>query len=156
VLLNRALGVVVIMMIALVAFRISSIRAGISETIEKQVSGAGNRPIQSLVVSEEAVPALDAYLDKVSSRNIFAPKVTIREGEPKPEPAGSPKDLKLVAVSMDSTSVEESMAIIKNKGDSKTYFVKSGQTIGSTEYVLDKVFSDHVVIKLRKQEFELK
>ena len=154
--LNRALGLVVIMLIALVAFRIGSIRAGISEAIEKQVSGAGNRPIQSLVVSEEAVPALDAYLDKVSSFNIFMPKVAVREGAGKVEPTGAPKDLKLVAVSMDSTSVEESMAIIKNTGDSKTYFVKSGQTIGSTEYVLDKVFSDHVVIKLRKQEFELK
>ena len=145
-----------ILLIALVALRIGAIRPGIAEALEKQVSGAGNRPLKPLVISEETVPALDAYLDKVSVRNLFIPKVAAKEGGATPEPVGSPKDLKLVAISIDSSVVSESIAIIKNKGDSKTYFVKSGQTIGSTEYVLDKVFSDHVIIKLRKQEFELK
>ncbi|MEI8122221.1 MAG: hypothetical protein WCI20_09220 [bacterium] len=154
--LNRVLGGCVILLIALVALRIGAIRPGIAEALEKQVRGAGNRPLQPLVMSEETVPALDAYLDKVSVRNIFIPKVAAKEGGATPEAVGSPKDLKLVAISIDSSVVSESIAIIKNKGDSKTYFVKSGQTIGSTEYVLDKVFSDHVIIKLRKQEFELK
>ncbi len=157
VLLNRILGAVVLLLIALVCFRMGAIRPGIAEALEQQVSGAGNLPIRTTRVSEDAIPPVETYLEKTSQRNIFAPKLASKDGGSAPiEAAGSPKDLKLVAVSMDSSAASESMAIIKNKADSKTYFVKSGQTVGSTDYVLDKVFSDHVVIKLRKQEFELK
>ena len=157
VLLNRTLGAVVLLLIALVGYSIGDIRPGIAKDLERQISGAGNLPIRAMRVSEEAVLPVDSYLDKANSRNIFAPKLSTKDGGSAPvEAVGSPKDLKLVAVSMDSASASDSTAIIKNKTDSKTYFVKPGQTIGSTEYVLDKVFGDHVVIKLRRQEFELK
>ena len=48
------------------------------------------------------------------------------------------------------------MAIIRGKADSKTYFVKLGQTVGDTDYVLDRVLPDRIILKQRKQEYELK
>ena len=156
-LLNRVLGVVVLVLVAIVFYSVASIRPGIADALERQVSGAGSMSVASSVVSGEAGLGVDAYLDKVGTRNIFVPKTMEKNGvSSKVEPAGAPKDLKLVAVSMESLSPADSMAIIKSKSDSKTYFVKLGQTVGDTDYVLDRVLSDRIVLKQGKQEYELK
>ena len=155
--LNRVLAVVVLVLAAVVFYSVGSTRRGIAGDLERQVNGAGSMSEPPVIVSEDKV-GLETYLEKVSSRNIFVPKLAAKTG---PEagpvlPTGILKDLKLVAVSLDSSSSADSMAIIKNKTDAKTYFVKLGQTVGGTDYVLDKVLSDRVVLKQRKQEFELK
>ena len=156
-LLNRGLGVVVLVLIALVFYSVGAINPGIAEALERQVLGAGSLSMTPTVFPQEAPPALESYLEKVAARNVFVARAqTKSEGDAHPEATGSPKDLKLVAVSMDSSSAEESMAIIRNKADSKTYFVKLGQTVGPTDYVLDRIFSDHVVVKLQKQLFDVK
>ena len=157
VLINRALGGLVLALVVLVFYRVGAIQPEISKSIDKQISGAGSMSVAPLVITEQAAPQLETYLDKVGARNIFQAKVTTKEGVPVTvEATGAPKDLKLVAISMDSASEDESVAIIKNKADSKTYFVKLGQTVGSTEYVLSKIHADRVVLKQRKQEYELK
>lgn len=158
-LLNRALGLVVLVLTVLVFWRIGAIQPGIAAAIDRQVQGAGSMTMPPLSITEEANPLLDAYLEKVGSRNLFVPVATTAKGGVAAAPAesaGAIKDLKLMAISLDSSDASESTAIIKNKADSKTYFVKPGQTVGSTDYVLDRVTSDRAILKLRKQEFELK
>ena len=156
--LNRVLAAVVLALLAIVVYSIASIRPGIGKALDRQISGAGSLSLAPQVVIEEKVPRLEMYLEKISVRDILAEFVVPKPGEvvAKPEIAGAPKDLKLVAVSVDSASAEDSMAIIKSKADSKTYFVKAGQTVGDTEYVLEKVLADRVVLKLKKQQYELK
>lgn len=156
-LLNRGLGVVVLVLIALVFYSVGAINPGIAEALERQVIGAGSLSMTPTVFPQEAPPALDSFLEKVKDRNAFVAKAQTKgEGDARPEATGAPKDLKLVAVSMDSSSAEESMAIIRNKADAKTYFVKIGQTVGPTDYVLERIFNDHVVVKLQKQLFDVK
>jgi hypothetical protein len=155
--LNRVMTVLVVGLIAVVFYGIMSIRPGIAQELNRQIEGAGSLAVMPQAIVEEGVPALEAYLEKVGSRNLFIAKVISPNGDPVVvEKAGAPKDLSLVAVSMDTSSPADSMAIIKNKTDSKTYFVKLGQTVGSTDYVLDRVLADRIVLKQKKMEFELK
>jgi hypothetical protein len=122
------------------------------------MNGAGEMSVTPIAISDEPVPAAEFFQEKVSSRNFFAPR-TVEKGKTGtdvPETLGLTKDLKLVAVSMDATTASDSMAIIKTKADSKTYFVKIGENVGDTGFVLTKVLADRIVLKQRKQEFELK
>lgn len=157
-LLNRVLAVVVLALLVLVVYSVASSRSVVGEAIARQVSGAGSLSVHPQVVLEDQVPKLELYLEKINARDILAEYVVKKPGDPvgQPEVEGAPKDLKLVAVSVDSASDGDSMAIIKSKADSKTYFVKQGQTVGGTDYVLDKVLADRVVLKLRKKQYELK
>lgn len=158
--LNRVLAVVVLGVIILVFYAVMSIRPGIAKELQRQIEGAGSLSVVPQMLVEESIPVLEVYLDKVSARNPFIARVVPEPGKDpvRPEKAGAPKDLKLMAVSVDAGSPEESMAIIKSKGDSKTYFVKLGQTVGDTEYMLVKVLDEpsRVILKLGKLEFELK
>ncbi len=155
---NRVLAVVVLALLVLVVYSVASSRSVVGKALDRQVSGAGSLSVSSHVVLEDPIPRLELYLEKISARDLLAEYVVKKPGEVAgaPEITGAPKDLKLVAVSVDSASDGESMAIIKSKADSKTYFVKQGQTVGGTDYVLEKVLADRIVLKLRKQQYELK
>jgi hypothetical protein len=156
--LNRAMTVLVIGLIAVVFYGIMSIRPGIAQDLNRQIEGAGSLAVVTQAIVEEEIPALELYLEKVGARSLFTSKLIPAKGESAvaAEKAGAPKDLSLVAVSLDSSSPEDSMAIIKNKTDSKTYFVKLGQTVGGTDFVLERVLADRIVLKQKKLEFELK
>jgi hypothetical protein len=148
---------VVLGLVVVIFYAVMSIKPGIAKEVERQIEGAGSLSLTPQMIVEESVPALEFYLDKVSARNPFVAKVvTGPSGAVASEKAGAPKDLKLIAVSLDAAAPADSMAIIKSKTDSKTYFVKLGQTVGDTDYVLDKVLADRIVLKQRKQEYELK
>ena len=156
-LLNRILAVVVLFLVGCVFYSVASIRPEIAKALEMQIRGAGSVSVAPAVVSNDGVIPVESYLEKVSARNIFVPRVIEKDGSVvKVEPAGAPKDLKLVGVSVDADVPAESMAIIRGKADSKTYFVKLGQTVGDTDYVLDRVLPDRIILKQRKQEYELK
>ena len=157
-LVNRVLAVVVLALLVLVVYSVASSRSVIGKALDRQVSGAGSLSVPPQVVLEDQIPKLELYLEKISARDLLAEYVVKKPGDVavRPEAEGAPKDLKLVAVSVDSASDGESMAIIKSKADSKTYFVKQGQTVGGTDYVLEKVLADRIVLKLRKQQYELK
>jgi hypothetical protein len=153
---NRVLGLVVLVLLVLVVYSVASIQADVAEEVAKQVAGAGTFPLAPLIVTSQTVPSLDYYLEKVSRRNIFArlgpqfPPVTpIKD-------MGKAADLKLVGVSLDTVSPEESLAIIRSKPDSKMHFVKLGQAVGDTGLTLERVLPDRVILKGNKQEFELK
>ena len=156
--LNRALSVVVVLLIACVVYSIGSIRPENDDALERQVTNAGRVPIPVLAVPEDTESPLETYLEKVSTRNIFMLKVASGApgGARTDTTASGIKDLKLMAVSIDSATPDESTAIIRNKVESKTYFVKPGQAVGTSEYVVDKVLGDRVVLKFRKQELELR
>ena len=155
---NRVLAVMVMLLIVLVFYSVAGTQRGINDDIQRQISGAGEMSVTPLAIVDEPIPAVDFFVDKVSTRNFFVPKVTekMKDGTDVPVTAGLTKDLKLVAVSMDAKTASESMAIIKSKVDSKTYFVKIGESVGDTGFVLTKVLTDRIVLKQRKQEFELK
>ncbi len=156
-LVNRILALVVLVLLVLVVYSVASIRADVAKNLSTQVSSAGSLPWTPVMMTSETVPALDYYLDKVSRRNLFTRVgggsvttnvVSVVEGA-----AG---DLKLVGISMDDSDPGESLAIIRNKVDSKTHFVKVGQTVGDTGLTLARVLADRVILKSHKQEVELK
>lgn len=155
---NRVLAAVVLLLIGVVFYSVAGTQRGIYEEIRRQINGAGEMSVPPLVISEETVPSVDIFLDKVSKRNFFAPIMAEKDtaGAAVPATVGLTKDLKLVAVSVDAATASESMAIIKSKADSKTYFVKIGENVGDTGFVLFKVLADRLVLKKGKQEFELK
>lgn len=156
-LLNKILAGIVLVLAAFLFYRIGAIRPEINLSIERLITTAGTLPVRPTAAVQEKTVSADALLEKANARNAFVPRTQSKTpGAPHVEPNGSPKDFKLMAVSIDAAAEAESVAIIRNKTDSKTYYVKPGQTIGSTEYVLDRVYGDHVVVKLRKQEFDLK
>jgi hypothetical protein len=156
---NRVLAVVVMLLIVVVFYSVAGTQRGIKEEVQRQMSGAGAMSVPPMAILDEPIPPVEVFVDKVNTRNFFSPKVVEKGREAGSEaavPAGMTKDFKLVAVSLDTATPSESMAIIKNKADSKTYFVKLGESVGDTGLVLSKVLADRIVLKQRKQEFELK
>ena len=156
-LLNRVLAVVVLVLLIGVVYSIASIRAGVAEELAVQIAGAGEMPLMPLVSTNVSVPPLDYYLGVVAKRDLFglpaAPGQVVTNAVPVLQ---EKSDLKLMGVSLDAVEPSDSMAIIKNKPDSKTYFVKVGQAVGDTGFTLQRVLSDRVVLKSKKQELELK
>ncbi len=155
-LVNRVLALVVLVLLVLVVYSVASIRTDVAKDVSTQVASAGTLPLAPLVVTSEAVPALDYYLDKVSGRNLFMPFGSPATTSVVSVVVGKAGDLKLVGVSVDESAPEESLAIIRNKADSKTHFVKVGQNVGDTGLTLARVLADRVILKSHKQEVELK
>jgi len=158
VLMNRGLSMVALALIILVYYSVASARVDIRKEIDRQVDGAGDKALAPVALPDTVVPSLDECLAKIGIRNPFVAMVKGSDGtsEQVNTKADAAKDLKLVGVSLDAASPDESMAIIRNKADSKTVFVKLGQPVSGTDYVLSKVLADRVILTLRKQEFELK
>jgi hypothetical protein len=156
-LINRVLALVVLVLLICVVYSVASIRADVAKEVSAQVANAGSLTLAPPVMTSESAPALDFFLEKVSKRNLFLPI-----GSPVPTNGigpvvvGKAGDLKLVGISMDDAAPEESLAIIRNKVDSKTYFVKAGEGVGDTGLTLARVLSDRVILKSHKQEVELK
>jgi len=155
---NRMLAAMVMLLMVAVFYSVAGTQRSIDADIQRQLSGAGEMAVIPLAITDETVPSVEVLLEKVGSRNFFSPKLSEKgkSGTDMPEPSGAVKDLKLVAVSLDATTASESMAIIKTKADSKTHFVKMGESVGDTGFVLTKVLADRIVLRQRKQEFELK
>lgn len=157
-LLNRVLAVVVLVLLVVVVYSLVSIRTGVADELAKQIAGAGEMPLMPLVSTNEVIPPLDYYLGAVDKRgDLFGSRPTQTQGGTN-SPAVLPEksDLMLMGVSLDAAMPTESMAIIKHKPSSKTYFVKMGEGVGDTGFILQHVLADHVVLKSKKQELELK
>lgn len=155
VLTNRVLAAVVLVLLAGVVYSIASIRSDVLQRVSGLKEGAGVQPAGVAVVSQESPPPVEVFLDRVAVRDVFqssaeATTSTVTAAQ------GQVADLKLVGVSIDSASESESMAIIRNKADSKTYFVKTGEAVGETGYTLGRVLVDRAILKIRKQEIELR
>lgn len=153
---NRMLAAVVLVLMVGVLYSVASIRAEVVSRSKQLEEGSGVQPLLPTVVTRENPPPLDGLLDKISARDVFLP--TGMEGSTSAVAVvqGKVADLKLVGVSMDASAQDESMAIIRNKADSKTYFLKKGQLVGETGYTLDRIYDDRVILKMRKQEIEVR
>lgn len=156
VLFNRVLAGVVLVLLVVVVYSVASIRADVDSEGVRLESGAGALPIVTATIFKESLPSVDTFLEKVAVRDVFQPKEAAAATATASVLQGKVADLKLLGVSMDSAAAEESMAIIRNKAESRTYFVKKGQLVGDTGYTLERVLSDHAVLKKGKQEIELK
>ncbi len=152
---NRVLAVVVLVLLVGVVYSIASIQSDVGGRVRALKEGSGVQPVAVAVVARETPLPVETFLDRVSVRDVFLPSMeTTTTGVAVVQ--GKAADLKLVGVSLDTSKAEDSMAIIRNKAESKTYFVKQGQAVGETGYTLERVLSDRAILKMRKQEIELR
>ncbi len=152
---NRVLALVVLVLLVLVVYSIASIQSGIEADLVRQVNEAGELAAVPVGDAPLKAPELDGILQKVQVRDIFQPlEVT---GTTTNSPGGEKKtDFKLVGVSIDTKTPEATMAILRNKTSSQTFFVKVGEALGDTGYTLGRVLADHVILKKQKQEIEVR
>lgn len=92
------------------------------------------------------------YLEMVRRRNIFSP-IMLKEPE-RPELKKQRlqdmiKDLNLVGVSWG----EEPMAMIEDKQEKKTYFLKKGDTIN--QFKIEDILTDRVILSFEGEKIEL-
>jgi hypothetical protein len=98
------------------------------------------------------------YLQKVTSRNIFREgrreAKAVADGpavDPDAEANAAIQGLSLVGISWSSNPD----AIIEDKANQRTFFVKRGQMVGDVVKV-EAIFKDHVVLSYEDKEFELR
>lgn len=154
-LVNRMLALVVLVLLVMVVYSVASIRSDVDGELQKVLS-AGSLRWEPLTGHNAALPPLEQYLARVSGRDIFMPLGVAATTNVVTVTVGKVGDLKLVGISADEAVPDESLAIIRNKVEAKTYFVKIGQTVGDTGLTLARVLTDRVVLKSQKQEVELK
>jgi len=152
---NRALALVVLVLIVAVVYSIASIQSGIDTAMASQVSEAGELAVVPVGDEPPKPPDLDKILQKVAVRDIFQPLEAAVTATNAPA-GGKTTDFKLVGVSIDAKTPEATMAILRNKASAQTYFVKVGEALGDTGYTLGRVLSDHVILKKQKQEIEVR
>jgi hypothetical protein len=107
----------------------------------------------------EPLKEMSFYLQKVTSRNIFREgrreaKAAVSDGpavDPDAEANAAIQGLSLVGISWSSNPD----AIIEDKANSRTFFVKRGQMVGDVVKV-EAIFKDHVVLSYEDKEFELR
>lgn len=97
------------------------------------------------------------YLEKTKGRNIFnvgqLPEKEVKKEEP-PAPAEASdrtKDYSLVGIAWS----DNPEAMIEDKKDNKTYFVKRGQPLSEGVKVVT-IFRDKVILSYEEKEFELR
>lgn len=153
--LNRTLGLVVLVLLIVVVYSAASVRSDVANRVREQMDGAGDLQPPSDTVEMAPAPPVEQFLARIATRSLFVSPVVVTN-EIKPDLAAAVKDLKLMGISLDPKTPAESMVIIRNKALSQTYFIKPGQVVGETGLVLDRILSDRAVLKQKKQEIELR
>jgi hypothetical protein len=156
VLFNKVLAGVVLVLLVVVVYSVASIRTDVAAGWKQLEAGVEAPTAMPSAVLAEVLPPVESFIEKVTVRNVFLPKGTVSTAATPAALTGKVADLKLMGVSIDNSASDQSMAIIRNKAESKTYFVDRGQTVGDTGYTLEKVLPDHVVLKMGRQEIILK
>ena len=93
------------------------------------------------------------YLEMVRRRNIFSP-IVLKEEEEKPKIQKAQlkdmaKDLNLVGISMDP----EPVAMIEDRKEKKTYFLKKGDPIG--KFTVEEITGATVILAYEGETIEL-
>jgi hypothetical protein len=153
---NRFLVLVVLVLLLFVLYSIASVKSDVARETAAQAAEVGSAPVTTPIVTRGPYPPVTNFIDAVAVRDIFRPGGAPQTGTNVVGKAGGELALKLVGVSIDSASAQESMAIIKSKTGTQTYFVKQGQTVGETGATLERIFPDHVIVKYQRQELELR
>jgi len=147
---NKALAVVAIILFIYLTADFTLRRLDIKQ-FTKKVSATKGRSFQENVKTE--VRPFLYYLEMVQRRDIFSPVKLISAENPQEEAkkvlSTLVKDLKLVGISW-GTDPE---VIIEDTKDNKTYFLKTGDTIG--KFKIETIFKDKVVLEAEGQKMEL-
>ena len=110
----------------------------------------------------EPVPTLAQLMAKVGDRNLFdvpdapAPKPDQERRTDKTAAPEAAKNFKLMGVSLDERQPAESMALIRDQATGNTYFLKVGQRVADSDFVLGSIRSESVTLKTQKGELELR
>ncbi len=148
---NRVLAAVILILLALTVYQVGFARpavlldVAIAPAVEPSPGGAP--PAVS-------IPPLDEY---ASLRNPFAP----RGAKPStstntPIHVASATDFKLIGVSWDPASPDESEAILRSESRRQTYFVRQGQSIADADVSVIKVERERVLLRQSGKEIEVK
>ena len=147
---NKALAVVAIILFIYLTADFTLRRLDIKQFTQR-VSATKGRSFQENVKTE--VRPFLYYLEMVQRRDIFSPVKLISAENPQEEAkkvlSTLVKDLKLVGISW-GTDPE---VIIEDTKDNKTYFLKTGDTIG--KFKIETIFKDKVVLEAEGQKMEL-
>jgi len=147
--LNKLLLVASILLLGYSIVDFALTRPNIKEAHKKSTHTREESGADSMV--SEARPFLH-YLEMVQRRNIFSP-IALKEVE-KPEVKEKQlqemsSDLSLVGISLD----EEPVAMIENKKEEKTYFLKEGDKIG--EFEIENIQENKVILNFKGKKIEL-
>lgn len=151
--LNRALMLVVLVLLVAVVYSVASIQSDIDKAMVRQVNEAGSLTVQPAGLDVVTPLPFDEYLKKVSGRDIF--RLAEASGSAS-NAAPVQAEFKLVGVSLDGRDAKKSMAILKSKASSQTFFVTVGDAVGNTGFTLDRVSADRAILKKQKQEIEVR
>ncbi len=153
-LVNRGLALVVLVLVVVVVYSIASIPTDVENAMARQVEGEGSLSDGARATVEVArtVP-VDEYLQKVSGRDVFQ---TVEPGGTTTNLPGAVQEFKLMGVSIDTNAPDSSMAILRSKTTSRTYFVKPGEALGDTGFTLGRVMADRAILKKQQQEIEVR
>ncbi len=151
--LNRILALVVLVLLVVVVYSVASIQSDVDKAVLRQVNQAGALPVQPAGIEAVTPLPVDEYLRKVSGRDIFR---MAEAAGPASNAAPAAAEFRLVGVSLDGHDPKGSMAILRSKTSSQTFFVKVGDALGNTGFTLDRVLVDRAILKKQKQELEVR
>ena len=146
----RFLGVIILVLLLLVVYDALSVKPELAAA----VPGIGEQA--SPTVTESAVPTLpplDQYLGKRNPFQPLASSVIVQEGTNRPAEI---KDYNLLGVSWDPANAGGSEALVRDLKKKVTYFLKEGQPVGETDFVVGKIQRDKVVLKQKGKEWDLR
>jgi hypothetical protein len=152
--INRALSLVVLVLLVIVVYSVASVRSDIDKAMVRQLNQAGSVPVHPVGIEAVIPPPVDVYLGKVSGRDLFRLAEVEKGALSNAPPAEA--EFRLVGVSLDARDAKGSMAILRSKSSSQTFFVKVGEALGSTGFTLDRVLADRAILKKQKQEIEVR
>jgi hypothetical protein len=152
--LNRVLALVVLVLLVIVVYSVASVRSDIDKAMVRQLNQAGSVPVHPVGIEAVIPPPVDVYLGKVSGRDLFRLAEVEKGALSNAPPAEA--EFRLVGVSLDARDAKGSMAILRSKSSSQTFFVKVGEALGSTGFTLDRVLADRAILKKQKQEIEVR
>ena len=124
------------------------------------LAGDGEAPLVDKFPQPESLPPLETLMQKAGQRNLFnlaaGPPPTNKDAGLGAKPAAAPAAFKLMGVSIDEKHPEESMAILRDQTSGNTYYLKPGQPVGDTDFVLGQIRPESVILKTQKGEMELR
>lgn len=152
---NRILFAAVVVGILVVAYDLWADRPA------ERMSFAGEAALVEKFPQPESLPPLDTLMQKIGDRNLFTlpPKLADNKTD-KPDKFTKVEkptaNFKLMGVSLDSKQPEESMAIIREQTSGNTYFLKTGQRLADSDFMLGPIRAESVILKTQRGELELR
>ncbi|MBL7157625.1 MAG: hypothetical protein ISS92_05660 [Candidatus Omnitrophica bacterium] len=154
---NMILAAILTILVACAVYYAIDQKPKISK-ITEGISMAALSETPKNTAGEELEP-IDSYVSMARKRDIFRPMPEKEQKAVQVESVQSgAEELKTLAGSLKLKGIswgESPKAMIKHEGEGKVYFLKPGQTIGSTGISVKEIFKNSVVIRHDGDEMEL-